>query len=190
MGERWRLKDLIDATLTTSSNDGAYALASVFAVSTAGTDVSRERVFIQKMNQKVKELGLTQTFFADEVGLDFNLGISGAYGSAHDMARLLEYVVLYRPTLMEATTRALLTTRSLDGITHNFENTNKFVETLPGVVASKTGFTDLAGGNLALVFEAGPARPFVVVILGSTAEERFSDAEQLISASFERLKGH
>lgn len=186
--ETWRLKDLIDATLLTSSNDGAYALASVFPITEKNTSTPLQKTFIQKMNQKAKELGLNQTFFENEAGLDLNLGVSGAYGSARDLARLLEHILLRQPTLMEATTRALLTTHSLEGKVHNLENTNKLVETLPGIVASKTGTTDLAGGNLAIVFEAGPIRPIAIVILGSTAEERFTDAEKLMWASLKYLQ--
>lgn len=89
---------------------------------------------------------------------------------------------------MEATTHLLLTTHSLDGAVHNLENTNKFVETFPGIVASKTGTTDLAGGNFALIFDAGPMRPIAVVVLGSTPDERFSDAEQLIFAALKTLQ--
>ena len=54
-------------------------------------------------------------------------------------------------------------------------------------VLGKTGFTDLAGGNLAIVFEAGPLYPIAVVVLGSTAEDRFTDVEKLVWATLESL---
>ncbi len=188
VGEKWRLKDLIDATLVTSSNDGAYTLASVFAADTEKTKMSSEEMFIEKMNQKAKQLGLHQTFFINESGFDVNFDVSGAYGSARDIALLFEYALRNHPTLLEATSRALLTTHSFDGATHNLENTNKLVETLPGIIASKTGFTDIAGGNLAIAFDAGVAYPIVIVVLGSTAEERFTDAEQLLFATLRYLQ--
>ena len=188
VGERWRLQDLIDATLITSSNDGAYALASVFIAPQKNEHMSREEILTHAMNEKARQIGLHQTFFADEAGLDVSLGFSGAYGSARDVAQLLSYVLVHHPSLMEATSKLLLTTHSLDGTAHNLENTNKFVETFPGVVASKTGTTDLAGANVALVFEAGPMRPIVVVVLGSTPDERFSDAEQLMWATLKKFQ--
>ncbi len=78
--------------------------------------------------------------------------------------------------------------QSIEGKVHNFENTNKDVRSFTGVIASKTGFTDLAGGNLAFMFEAGPMRPIAIVVLGSTAEDRFTDVKKLISASLEYIK--
>jgi D-alanyl-D-alanine carboxypeptidase len=44
----------------------------------------------------------------------------------------------------------------------------------------KTGFTDLAGGNLAIVFDVGLAHPVVAVVLGSSEEGRFSDMQKLV----------
>ena len=180
VGEKWRLKDLIDLTLLASSNDGAHALASVFAGKRFNKEQHPTTPFIQKMNQKTREIGMHQTFFINESGLDVGLEVSGTYGSARDVVTLLEYILEYYPDLMNATPRALLTTYSLDDTEYNLENTNNLVETFPGLIASKTGFTDLAGGNLAVAFDAGPARPVIVVVLGSTEEDRFIDIEQLI----------
>ena len=185
-GEKWRLKDLIDATLLTSSNDGAHVLASLSALTVGGEENTKS--FLSKANAKAKELGLEQTFFINGSGLDVNSYLSGGYGSARDFALLLEYTLLKHPSLMEATSRTLLSNYSVDGKVHNFENTNKHVEFLPGIIASKTGFTDLAGGNLAIAFDAGISHPVVIVVLGSTAEDRFFDVEQLLFASLESLK--
>lgn len=187
VGERFRLKDLIDATLVASSNDGAYALASA-AAATIDKDENRSTVsFVADMNTKARSLGLQQTFFVNESGFDVSAGVSGAYGSAYDVARLFEYALRFHPALFEATSRALLSVKSLDGVVHNLENTNAAVETFPGIISSKTGFTDLAGGNLAIAFDAGIAHPIIIVVLGSTAEERFTDAEKLIWATIKSL---
>ena len=70
------------------------------------------------------------------------------------------------------------------GFTHNVENTNTSAAAIPGLIGSKTGFTDLAGGNLAVVFDVGLSRPVIAVVLGSTKETRFTDIEQLVNATF------
>jgi len=54
---------------------------------------------------------------------------------------------------------------------------------IPGIIMGKTGYTDLAGGNLAVVFDAGVGHPVVAVVMGSTQDGRFSDMKQLVSAS-------
>jgi len=179
VGERWHLNDLVDLTLTSSSNDGASALASA---------VDASPVFTERMNSKVEELGMAQTYFINESGLDVSSGISGAYSSAKDIALLIDYILKKHPRLFKATGYGMLALTSLDDIDHEIKNTNEMVAVLPGIIASKTGFTDLAGGNLVIVFEAGPVYPIVVVVLGSTLEERFSDIEQLIWASLAYLQ--
>jgi D-alanyl-D-alanine carboxypeptidase len=50
-------------------------------------------------------------------------------------------------------------------------------------LGSKTGFTDLAGGNLAVVFNIDFQKPFVVVVLNSSAEERFKDVKKMVEAT-------
>jgi D-alanyl-D-alanine carboxypeptidase len=65
---------------------------------------------------------------------------------------------------------------------HIFPNTNEALEHLPGLIASKTGYTDLAGGNLAIVFDKGIGHHFVAVVLGSSRQGRFSDMRALMEA--------
>ncbi|MCX6789964.1 MAG: hypothetical protein NTV60_00350, partial [Candidatus Kaiserbacteria bacterium] len=54
---------------------------------------------------------------------------------------------------------------------------------------SKTGYTELAGGNLALVFDAGIEHPIAVVVLGSSKEARFTDGTALINATLAHFAG-
>lgn len=181
-GETWDILKLAQFTLTSSSNDGAFALAN--AVSALETT---PQSFEEIMNRKAREIGMNQTFFANESGLDLTRGISGAYGSARDMATLLEYALRYYPEIFENTRVSRAAFSSEDGTRHVVDNTNEIVERLPGIVASKTGFTNLANGNLAVVFEAGPGYPIAVIALGSTRENRFSDVESLIWTTLESL---
>jgi len=65
----------------------------------------------------------------------------------------------------------------------DFQNTNRVIEDLPGFIAGKTGFSDLAGSNLAVVVDNGFNRPFVIVVLGSTIDGRFNDIKNLFNAA-------
>jgi D-alanyl-D-alanine carboxypeptidase len=58
---------------------------------------------------------------------------------------------------------------------------------IPGLIMGKTGFTDLAGGNLATVFDVGLAHPVVAVVLGSTYDGRFSDMKALVAKTQEAI---
>ncbi len=73
---------------------------------------------------------------------------------------------------------------SEDGFLHPAENTNEYVNTIPGLQGSKTGYTELAGGNLAIVFDAGLDHPIAIVVLGSTLEGRFEDVDALVEATY------
>ncbi|MES2135210.1 MAG: serine hydrolase [Patescibacteria group bacterium] len=177
-GERWHVKDLIDFTLLTSSNDGAHALAVATQAKTKGTP----EVFIQRMNEKAFSLGMVQTYFADDTGLDISENTAGAYGSARDIGKLFSYVARTHPNLIEATTAPSGTFLSLDNIAHKGKNTSSVITALSGAIGSKTGFTDIAGGNLAVIFEPLPGRAVVAVILGSTRDGRDTDMVTLANA--------
>ncbi len=191
INERFKLSDIIGFTLMTSSNDGASALAA--AAGSLGqnaygmpTDESKQK-FIDAMNKKAEELGLRGTHFFNESGLDVNKEISGGYGTAQDVALLMTHVVEIAHKNIESTTLARTTITSLDNIRHQATNTNEEINAIPGILASKTGYTDLAGGNLAIAFDAGLSHPIVVVVLGSTREGRFKDAEALSWAALQSI---
>ena len=76
---------------------------------------------------------------------------------------------------------------ALSNIRHSVRNTNDSVNNIPGLIASKTGYTELAGGNLVFAFDAGINHPIIVSILGSTQEGRFVDAEKLVAASLKAI---
>lgn len=176
LNERWTFKKLLDFTLAVSSNDGASALAS-----TASPN------FVEKMNEKAKSLGLLSMRFYNPTGLDESITRSGAYGSAADVAKLFSYTLQSYPEVFSATRYARFTTSSLDNFNHTVINTDGEINNIPGIIGSKTGFTDMAGGNLAIVYDASVNYPVVVVVLGSTYDGRFSDVTALVRATTQTL---
>ncbi|MDP3996768.1 MAG: hypothetical protein Q8P86_03700 [bacterium] len=187
--EKWLLRDLIDFTLMTSSNDGARAIATVAGRIVANTEDSIEgrTEFLARMNKKAKDLNLTRTFFLNENGLDESRNLPGAYGSAKDMAVLFWEAFTKHPSVFGVTREENVVITSLDKIQHNISNTNKAVNSIPRLMGSKTGFTELAGGNLVFAIDAGFKHPVIVVILGSTPAGRFEDAEKLAWAALQGL---
>jgi D-alanyl-D-alanine carboxypeptidase (penicillin-binding protein 5/6) len=182
--EKWSLKDLLDMSLLSSSNDGVRAIASVAgsAINVGKTEMSREK-FINEMNRQAKVIGLTQTHFGNESGLDINPSESGAYGSAHDVALMFDYIVRNHNSLLEPTRYPELKITSLNNIDHKVNNTNLVVNSIPGLLGSKTGLTDLAGGNLAIITDLGLEGPYIIAVLGGTQDGRFSDVETLVRAT-------
>ncbi len=181
--ESWKLKDLLDFSLVVSSNDGARSVASVIGASNLKTnnyEMGRKE-FINKMNVTAQDLGLKQTYFVNESGLDIG-DVSGGYGSAMDIEKLMQYILINNPELLEATKYASLSIDSMHGV-HIAKNTDQDIKVIPGLIAGKTGYTSLAGGNLAVAFDASIGRPIIVVVLGSTEAGRFSDVETLVKAT-------
>ncbi|MEW5907651.1 MAG: serine hydrolase [Patescibacteria group bacterium] len=164
VGEKFKALDLIDAMLISSSNDAAAAIALSF----------KDNKFLSLMNEKSKKIGLNQTIFLNPTGLDMSKDIAGAYGSAKDVAQLLKYTLENHPKLLKRTSDPELIINS-----HTFRNTDRLVENIPGIIASKTGFSDLAGGNLVVVADISLGHTLIFVVLGSTEEGRFEDMEKL-----------
>lgn len=185
-GEKWTLWNLAQFTLTTSSNDGASAIASAIAPLLA-TDESGDQGFIKAMNLKARLLNLESIHFFNETGLDLNILSAGGYGSAKDVTVLVRHIWGRYPALMETTSYIAPEVFSFSGI-HKILNSNREVDKIPGILLSKTGFTDIAGGNLTVAFDAGIGRPIFITVLGSTLEGRFADAQKLVSLSIEAVK--
>lgn len=184
-GEKWSLQDLLDFSLLTSSNDGIRAVALSLAAleKSNATDEEIIQRFVTAMNAKASQLNLKNTYFWNETGLDESEVKGGAYGSARDVSTLLSHILSHRPSILEATQQSSAVVLSLDNLAHAARNTNALVSEIPGLLASKTGFTDIAGGNLVFAFDPEIGRPIVITILGSSAEGRFHDARKLIDAT-------
>ena len=184
--EDWNLRDLVDFSLIVSSNDGMRAIASVAGSQVFPASTTAETRFVDAMNKLAKEIGLTETYFLNQSGLDISGTLSGSYGSAKDMALLVDYILKNDPHLIEATSLSKTTIYS-DDAAHTATNTNKALEGIPNVIASKTGFTDLSGGNVVIAWNAGLNRPIIISILGSSYDGRFEDLSKLVNATLEHL---
>jgi len=171
IGKKFNLKQLLDLMLIYSSNDAAWALAEVIEIPN----------FVEKMNQKAKELGFKNTNFVNPTGLDpenlyfhppnreyFN------YSTAQDLAKLAQYILENHPIIFEITLKKgpYLVENGLSDLIwpENF--------TLRG---GKTGYTDEAGGCLLTVLIDERGSLFFNIILGTPArQERISQMQKLI----------
>ena len=80
VGEELSIKDLLYGLMLRSGNDAATVLSHhIF---------EKEEIFIEKMNEKAQELGMTNTIFKNPHGLDDN---TMNYSTAYDMALLANY---------------------------------------------------------------------------------------------------
>ena len=128
-GEELTVAELLRATLIPSANDAAEALA----LHVGGGSVDR---FVELMNAKAKELGLSDTHFENPHGLDQQ----GHVSSARDVTTLVRYAVGI-PFIRDALSRTSLT---LPG-GRTFETTDDLLSSWSPLVAGKTGHTQDAG---------------------------------------------
>jgi D-alanyl-D-alanine carboxypeptidase (penicillin-binding protein 5/6) len=171
-GQRWKLSELLKYTLVFSSNDGAQAIADGLG----GRDF-----FVAEMNNEAAKLGLATMTFTQPAGLDIK-GQIGGKGSALDVARMFGIARKEFPEILDATTKARATVLASSGKISGIPNTNQEIGHFLGAEGSKTGFTEDAGGNLAIVVDPTVGHPVVIVVLGSTVADRFTDVDNLYKA--------
>jgi D-alanyl-D-alanine carboxypeptidase (penicillin-binding protein 5/6) len=171
VGERWPVKELIHFALGVSSNDAIQA-----ATESLGPD------YIGVVNEQARSLGLNEINVLNPTGLDVSLTAAGGFGSARDIALLTADFMQEYPTYFEATTAPSVTiTYGLRTLTAT--STALPLIEIPGLIGAKTGYTDLAGGNLVAAFDLELGRPLIIAVLGSTLNGRFEDVKRLIEAA-------
>jgi D-alanyl-D-alanine carboxypeptidase len=183
IGEKWTPQSLLNFSLIMSSNDGIMALSRTLDTY-EGQNASNT---VALMNHEAQVLGMHSTVFLNPTGLDLNATTSGAYSSAYDITTLLAAILKQNPVLVSKTNKPSANFMSLSNVYHTTINTDLSIKYIPGLIASKTGYTDLAGGNLAVVYDAGLAHPIISVVLGSTEDGRFTDMETLVHVTLEKL---
>ncbi|MEW6423431.1 MAG: D-alanyl-D-alanine carboxypeptidase family protein [Bacillota bacterium] len=171
-GEEMSLEEILLAVAVGSANDASVALAEHIA----GT----EEVFVQAMNQRVKELGLKHTHFANCTGLP----AEGHYTSAYDMAVILRECLKY-PLFKKLSS---VYEYDLRGGKFKLWNTNKLLKWYPVVDAGKTGWTNEARYCLASSGEKDGLRLIVVVLGSSEPKSHFRESIKLYKYGFARYK--
>lgn len=153
VGEKISIRDLFKGISMASANDATVQMAEVLAGS--------EAKFVEQMNNKVKELGLSHTVFKNCTGLDEE----GHYSSAYDMAMIARELVVNYPEILEFSS---VYEDYLREDTENkfwLVNTNKLVRFYEGADGLKTGHTDAAKYCLAATANKGNLR-FIAIVLG------------------------
>jgi serine-type D-Ala-D-Ala carboxypeptidase (penicillin-binding protein 5/6) len=177
-GEVYKVKELADFALISSYNSAAYTLAASVGELLGEEDGVAQ--FIAAMNIRAEELNLPSLKYINPTGLDISATEAGATGNARDTTFLMEYILLNNPEILTPTVTEYTRLYNQNGDYHDAHNTNNILADIPNLLGSKTGYTDLAGGNLTIAFDAGYNRPVIVTVLGSTRNERFSDVKKLV----------
>jgi D-alanyl-D-alanine carboxypeptidase (penicillin-binding protein 5/6) len=171
-GERVTVRDLLRALLITSANDAAATLAQRVAGSRAK--------FVAMMNAKARQLKLTDTHFANPIGLDNEEN----YSSATDLVKMT--LILRRNAFLRETVDRPKVTLKSGAHPRTFLNRNLLVRSVPAVNGVKTGHTNSAG----YILVGSASRDGVTVlsaVLGDPSEAmRDSDSLALLKYGLSR----
>ena len=158
------VQDLMFGSLLASSNECTLCLAETVAGS--------EEVFAQMMNQKAKELGLSQAVFFNSHGLPVytNDPVPAKLQnrmSAEDMFRLVSYLLRVYPQVTDITS---LKNASLESLGIEVKSTNPLLYNMAEVTGLKTGTTNKAGACLVTSLTANDGNmehDLAVIVLGT-----------------------
>ena len=171
-GEQMSLREMVKCVVVSSANDCATALAEAVAGSESG--------FVEKMNQRAKELGMEHTHFANCTGLDDEAGPEEHYTTARDIA-IMSRALLQHDEIREFTTIWMDTIR--DGA-FGLSNTNKLVRFYQGTTGLKTGYTASAGYCMSASAERDGMELIATVMHCESSTDRFESAKALLDYGF------
>jgi len=174
-GDRVTLRDLFHTSLVASDNGATLALARA-----TGLD---EAQFVRRMNDKANSLGLSQTHFAEPVGLS-----QDNVSTAREVA-LLAQAALARPEIREATAQKEYRFTTESGRDKLIESTDYLLfSELPSgaeIRGGKTGYTERAGYCFAGLWRDADGREIITAVLNSPGiNDRFRDSRGLANWAF------
>lgn len=135
LGEKLTLLDLVYGLMLRSGNDAAIVIATYIGGS--------EEEFVRMMNEKAKEIGMTNTVFNNSHGLD---EVTENKSTAYDMALLSSYAQ-HNDIYMQIVGTKKYSTKS-DKKAYIWYNRNKLLNTYKYATGGKTGYTPRAGRTL------------------------------------------
>ena len=170
-GEKMKVEDLLKGIAIGSGNDATVAMAERIA----GT----EEAFVKLMNDRAKELGLTNTNFKNSTGLD----AENHYSTAYDMSVIARELVKHKK-ILEFTGTYEDYLRKDSASPFWLVNTNRLVRFYKGVDGLKTGYTKEAGYCLTSTAEKDNMRLITVVMNEPSTQIRNGETSSMLDYGF------
>jgi serine-type D-Ala-D-Ala carboxypeptidase (penicillin-binding protein 5/6) len=169
-GKRIKLETMLNGLLLPSGNDAAIALAQRMSGTVAH--------FVERMNERAGDLGLSCTRFSSPDGFED----AGNHSCAIDLAEMAR-ALLDRPRLARIVKRrrAVLPFPIKGGRIYLFNNNPLLRTGYPGTIGVKTGYTDAAGRCLVAAARRNGRRLGVVLL---HSPDPGKQATQLLNRGF------
>lgn len=178
-GEEQTVRDLVKCICIASANDAAVAMSEYIAGS--------EEQFVELMNKRAGELGMSHTVFKNACGLH----VDGHVSTAKDIA------LMSRALLEEHPEMSKTLTTWMDSITHRtrrgesefgLSNTNKMIKWYQGITGLKTGYTPQAKHCVSATATRDQMGLIAVIMGAADGKIRFQEAAQLLNYGFANYK--
>ncbi len=173
--QKYKLGELLKSVIIASANDSSVALAEYIAGS--------ENNFVRMMNERAKELGLSDTNYVNCTGLP---SVDG-YSSAYDQAIVLNQVLNF-DTYHEYSSIWMEDFVHPSGRITQMTNTNRLSRFYDGCIGGKTGSTNQAKYCLAVGANRNDMGLIAVVLGAENSTERFNAARELLDYGFANFK--
>ena len=170
-GEEMPVWEMVKCVVVSSANDAAVALAEKVAGS--------EEAFVERMNERAAELGMTNTVFKNTNGLDDT--VEGHVTTARDIAVMSRELITKHPKILEYSSIWMDTIRNgAFGLT----NTNRLVRFYRGANGLKTGSTSKAKFCISATALRDGMQLIAVVMASPTRDARNESAKKLLDYGF------
>lgn len=170
-GAKYPVTELIKSIVVCSANDSCVALAERIA--------GNEALFVDKMNEKARELGANNTLYSNCTGLPKD----PQYSCAKDVAVILKSLLKHEK-YYEYGSVWMDNFKHPKGRHTEITNTNKLIRFYDGCDGGKTGFTNEAGFCLGATAKRGELRVISVVIGEESSTNRFEDVKTMFDYAF------
>jgi D-alanyl-D-alanine carboxypeptidase (penicillin-binding protein 5/6) len=177
-GETQTVETMLKCIAVSSANDACVAMAEYISGS--------ETAFVERMNQRAAELGMTNTYFVNCCGLDAEEHLT----TARDVALMSRELLLNHPKIHD------YCTIWMENIIHNtargssefgLSNTNKLLKQYEYATGLKTGYTSTAGFCVSASAQKDGIELIAVIMGGADSKSRFQDAMTLLNTGFQNV---
>lgn len=185
-GSTYTMEELLYMLLIVSAADAA----EVIAEEVGGTNEQ----FVNMMNAKAQQIGMTNSYFDNPVGMDWHIN-ANIYSTANDIAKLTRYAMI-NYTIRKIVKHSSYTIENFNGgqsrtfySTNGFLRKRKYADNLFTVIGSKTGTTDKAGYALTTTAKDNSGREVICSFFGNkTRTKMYRDINRLLINAFKNYK--
>ena len=167
----YKVGDLIKGIVVASANDASVAMAEQICGS--------EQAFVDKMNEKAAELGMSNTVFVNCTGLPE----AGQFSCAKDVAVMFSNLLKHEDYFRYSGIW-MDEIKHSDGRITQISNTNKLIRFYEGCDSGKTGYTSEAGHCLAASAKRNGMRLISVVVASPDSKTRFKEVSSMFNFGF------